>query len=43
MLGRGGHSLPPTFLSFGGELTLGAHGGHSILSFMFSLVEPPVM
>jgi len=42
-LGRGGHSLPPTLLSFGGELTLEARGGHSLLSLISSLVESPVM
>ena len=42
-LGRGGHSLPPTLLSFGGELTLEVRGGHSLLSLISSLTESPVI
>ena len=42
-LGRGGHSLPPTLLSFGGEATLEVRGGHSLLSLISPLAESPVM
>lgn len=43
VLSRGGQSLPPTLLSFGGEAALEVRGGHSLLSFISSLVESPVV
>lgn len=42
-LSRGGHSLPPTLLSFGGELMLEVRGSHSLFSFISSFVESPVV
>jgi len=42
-LSRGGHSLPPTLLSFGGEETSEVRGGHSLFSFISSLTESPVV
>ena len=42
-LSRGGHSLPPVLLSFGGEAMLEVRGGHSLFSFGSSLAESPVV
>jgi hypothetical protein len=43
-LSRGGHSLFPTLVSFGGEETLEMRGGgHSLLSLTSSLAESPVV
>lgn len=42
-LSRGGQSLMPTLLSFGGEATLELRGGHSLLSLISSLAESPVV
>ena len=42
-LTRGGRSLVPTLLSFGGEATLELRGGHSLFSLTSSLVESPVV
>ena len=42
-LSRGGHTLPPTLVSFGGEPTLEVRGGHSLFSLVSSLAESPVI
>lgn len=42
-LTRGGQSLMPTLLSFGGEVTLELRGGHSLFSLTSSFAESPVV
>ena len=43
VLSRGGHSLPPTLLSFDVEVVFEVRGGHSLFSFASSLAESPVV